>query len=48
MLDRLLIVNLFINLKKYIFDIDIIEFLGFIITPKGILIEKSRVDAITK
>ena len=41
MLDRLLITNLFINLKKYIFDINTIKFLGFIITPKGILIEKS-------
>ena len=48
MLNRLLIAKLFINLKKYIFNIDIIKFLGFIITFKGILIEKSRVDAITK
>ena len=41
MLDKLLIAKLFINLKKYIFDIDTIKFLGFIITLKGISIEKS-------
>jgi len=38
--------KLYINLKKYLFYITSINFLGFIISINGVLIEKSRVDTI--
>ena len=34
------------NLEKYKFNMDIIEFLGYIISPDGVVIETSRVTAI--
>jgi hypothetical protein len=45
-LERLWEYKLYINLKKYLFYITSINFLGFIISVNGVLIEKSRVDAI--
>ena len=45
-LERLREYKLYINLKKYLFYITSINFLGFIISVNGVLIEKSRVDAI--
>jgi hypothetical protein len=35
-----------VNLKKCAFDTDTIEFLGFVISPIGVIIEESRVIAI--
>jgi hypothetical protein len=34
------------NLEKYKFNIDIIEFLGYIISPDKVIIETSRVITI--
>jgi hypothetical protein len=45
-LERLREYKLYINLKKYSFYITSINFLGFIISVNGVLIEKSQVDAI--
>jgi len=45
-LERLREYKLYINLKKYTFYTTSINFLGFIISVNGILIEKSWVDAI--
>jgi Reverse transcriptase (RNA-dependent DNA polymerase) len=45
-LERLREYELYINLKKCSFYITSIDFLGFIISVDGVLIEKSRVDAI--
>src|SRR3984885_10957884 len=45
-LKRLQEYKLYINLKKYLFHITSINFLGFIISVNKVLIEKSRVDAI--
>jgi len=45
-LNRLREYKLYINLRKYIFYTTSINFLGFSISINGILIEKSRVDAI--
>jgi len=45
-LERLREYKLYINLKKCLFYITSINFLGFIISVNGVLIEKSRVDAI--
>jgi len=45
-LERLREYKLYINLKKYLFYITSIDFLGFIISVNGVSIEKSRVDAI--
>jgi len=45
-LERLREYKLYINLKKCSFYITSIDFLGFIISVNGVLIEKSRVDAI--
>jgi len=47
-LERLWEYKLYINLKKYLFYITSINFLGFIISVNRVLIEKSRVDAIRK
>ncbi|OCK89232.1 uncharacterized protein K441DRAFT_585102, partial [Cenococcum geophilum 1.58] len=38
--------KLYINLKKYTFYTTSINFLGFIISVNGVLIEKSQVDTI--
>jgi len=45
-LERLREYKLYINLKKCLFYITSINFLGFIVSVNGVLIEKSRVDAI--
>jgi len=45
-LERLREYKLYINLKKCLFYITSINFLGFIISINRVLIEKSRVDAI--
>jgi Reverse transcriptase (RNA-dependent DNA polymerase) len=45
-LKRLREYELYINLKKCLFYITSINFLGFIISVNGVLIEKSWVDAI--
>jgi len=45
-LERLQEYKLYINLKKCLFYITSINFLGFIISVNRVLIEKSRVDAI--
>jgi len=45
-LKRLQEYKLYINLKKCLFYITSINFLGFIISINGVLIEKSQVDAI--
>jgi len=45
-LERLREYKLYINLKKCSFYITSINFLGFIISVNGVLIKKSRVDAI--
>jgi len=45
-LERLREYKLYINLKKCLFYITSINFLGFIISVNGVLIEKSWVDAI--
>jgi len=45
-LERLREYKLYINLKKCLFYITSINFLGFIISVNRVLIEKSRVDII--
>ena len=45
-LERLREYKLYINLKKCLFYITSINFLGFIVSVNRVLIEKSRVDAI--
>src|SRR5712672_3865167 len=45
-LERLREYKLYINLKKCLFYITSINFLGFIISVNRVLIEKSQVDAI--
>ena len=45
-LERLWKYKLYINLKKYLFYIISIDFLGFIISVNRVLIEKSWVNAI--
>ena len=45
-LERLREYKLYINLKKCLFYITSINFLGFTISINRVLIEKSRVDAI--
>jgi len=45
-LERLREYKLYINLKKCLFYITSIDFLGFIISVDGVLMEKSWVDAI--
>ena len=45
-LERLRIYKLYINLKKYKFNTNIVEFLGFIVGLKGISIDPSRVKTI--
>jgi len=45
-LERLWEYKLYINLKKYLFYITSINFLGFIISVNRVLIEKSQVDTI--
>jgi len=45
-LERLWEYKLYINLKKCLFYVTSINFLGFIISVDGVLIEKSWVDAI--
>ena len=45
-LERLRKYKLYINLKKYLFHITGINFLGFIISVNRVLIDKSRIDAI--
>jgi Reverse transcriptase (RNA-dependent DNA polymerase) len=45
-LERLREYELYINLKKCSFYITSINFLGFIISVNGVLIEKSQVDTI--
>ena len=42
-LERLRTYSLYINFKKCEFNIDIVEFLGFIISSKGIGIDSSRI-----
>jgi len=45
-LERLHEYKLYINLKKCSFYVTSINFLGFIVSVNGVLMEKSRVDAI--
>ena len=45
-LERLREYELYINLKKCSFYVTSIDFLGFIVSVNGVLMEKSRVDAI--
>ena len=45
-LEKLQKDKLYINLKKCLFYITSINFLGFIISVNGVLMEKSWVDAI--
>ena len=45
-LEKLREYKLYINLKKYLFYITSINFLGFIIGINRVLIEKSQIDAI--
>jgi len=45
-LERLREYKLYINLKKCLFYVTSIDFLGFIVSINRVLIEKSRVDAI--
>jgi len=45
-LERLREYKLYINLKKCLFYITSINFLGFIVSVNGVLMEKSQVDAI--
>jgi len=45
-LERLREYKLYINLKKCLFYITSIDFLGFIVSINGVLMEKSQVDAI--
>ena len=40
--------KLYIKLSKYIFKINIINFLDFIISPRDVEMEKSRIEAIVK
>ena len=42
-LEKLRKFSLYANLKKYKFEIDSIEFLGFIVSTEGIKIDKRRV-----
>ena len=45
-LERLREYKLYINLKKCLFYVTSINFLGFIVSVNGVLMEKSWVDAI--
>ncbi len=45
-LERLREYKLYINLSKCMFYATSIDFLGFIVSIKGVLINKSRVDTI--
>ena len=45
-LERLRRFKLFINLKKCEFFIKEVEFLGFIISTKGVTIDSRRIDTI--
>ena len=45
-LDQLIKNNLFAKIKKCEFDIDTVEFLGFIINPDGIHMDESKVKVI--
>ena len=45
-LERLREYELYINLSKYIFYTTSINFLGFIVSVNGVLMDKSRIDAI--
>ena len=45
-LERLRRFRLFINLKKYEFFIKEVEFLGFIVSTKGVTIDLRRIDTI--
>ena len=45
-LERLREYELYINLSKYTFYTTSINFLGFIISVNGVLIDKSQIDAI--
>ena len=46
MFERLYIIQLYINITKYNFNINIVEFLGFIIRPIGIKMDSSQIEAI--
>ena len=48
MLEALERVLLFINLEKYAFYTTSVSFLGFIITPNGVVIDPKRVETIIK
>ncbi len=45
-LERLQQYNLFVNLKKCDFNTEVVEFLGYIITPDGIAMEPARIQTI--
>jgi len=47
-LKRLRTYNLYINLKKCRFNVKEVEFLGFIINPDRVEIDRGRVDTITQ
>ena len=40
--------KLYIKLNKCVFKIDIVNFLDFIISPRDVEMEKSRIEAIVK
>jgi hypothetical protein len=46
-LERLRTYKLYINLKKCRFNVKKVEFLGFIINPDRVEIDRGRVDTIT-
>lgn len=45
-LERLQQHQLYVNLEKCQFGVDRVDFLGFVVSPKGIEMERSRVEAI--
>ena len=47
-LERLQQHGLYANLQKCEFDVDTVEFLGFVISPEGVAMEPSRVVTVTE
>jgi hypothetical protein len=47
-LERLQQYSLFANLKKCVFDVDEVEFLGFIVGTKGVSVDRSRIETIAE
>jgi hypothetical protein len=47
-LERLRTHRLYANLKKYSFSTDEVEFLGFIVGPKGVTMDPARVTTVSE